>query len=96
MIHKVFDELRLNGDVVIVKRSHHLRDIDGIIIPGDESTTIGRLAKRFDALDIIRDLVVNGTPVFGTCAGAMMTEKVKNSVVSEVQQSLLGVMNIEV
>ena len=97
MIRKVFDELRLDGDVVIVKRPHHLRDIDGIIIPGGESTTIGRLAKRFGTLDIIRDLVVNGTPAFGTCAGAvMMAKKVKDSVVGEVKQPLLGVMNIEV
>ncbi|RLG75521.1 MAG: pyridoxal 5'-phosphate synthase glutaminase subunit PdxT [Thermoprotei archaeon] len=97
MLRRAFTELGVNGDVVLVKKPNQLREIDGVIIPGGESTTIGRLAERFGVLDLLRDLIKEGLPAFGTCAGAiMMAKKVRDSVVGEVQQPVLGVMDVEI
>ena len=49
--------------------------ISGIILPGGESTTIGKLLKEFDLLDIIIEKVKNGMPVWGTCAGMILLAK---------------------
>lgn len=49
--------------------------ISGIILPGGESTTIGKLLKEFDLLDIIIEKLRNGMPVWGTCAGMILLAK---------------------
>ncbi len=97
MLRRAFTELGVNGDVIQVKKPNQLKEIDGVIIPGGESTTIGRLAERFGVLDLLRDLIKEGLPAFGTCAGAiMMAKKVRDSVVGEIQQPVLGVMDVEI
>lgn len=77
-------------DAVEVRRSEQLAEIDGLIIPGGESTTIGKLATDFNMLD---DLIEFGRvkAVWGTCAGAIFLSKdVRRN------QPLLGLMDIEV
>ncbi len=97
MLRRAFTELGVNGDVILVKKPSQLREIDGVIIPGGESTTIGRLAERFGVLDLLRDLIREGLPAFGTCAGAiMMAKKVRDSAIDEIQQPVLGVMDAEI
>ncbi len=97
MLRRAFTELGVNGDVILVKKPSQLREIDGVIIPGGESTTIGRLAERFGVLDLLGDLIREGLPAFGTCAGAiMMAKKVRDSAIGEIQQPVLGVMDVEI
>jgi 5'-phosphate synthase pdxT subunit len=77
-------------NAVEIRRSEQLDEIDGLIIPGGESTTIGKLATDFNILD---DLVEfgRGNAVWGTCAGAIFLSKdVRRN------QPLLGLMDIEV
>ncbi len=45
---------------------------DGLIIPGGESTTIGKLLRELDLFDELRSRIINGLPVFGTCAGMII------------------------
>lgn len=54
---------------VAVRRPEELGDLDGIVIPGGESTTIGKLAVTFGVLDPLRRLVEGGLPAYGSCAG---------------------------
>ncbi len=90
-------ELGLRCQVVQVKFPRHLEDLDGIVIPGGESTTIGRLAERKGLLEILRRKIEDGLPVFGTCAGAIMLAKeVRDATVGETSQPILGTMNISV
>ncbi len=90
-------ELGLRCQVVQVKLPRHLEDLDGIVIPGGESTTIGRLAERKGLLEILRRKIEDGLPVFGTCAGAIMLAKeVRDATVGETSQPILGTMNISV
>ncbi|MGX7674829.1 pyridoxal 5'-phosphate synthase glutaminase subunit PdxT [Plantactinospora sp. DSM 117369] len=55
-----------------VRRPEELEQVDGLVIPGGESTTISKLAETFDLLDPIRKRVGAGMPVYGSCAGMIM------------------------
>ena len=55
-----------------MKRRDELADVDALVIPGGESTTIGKLARAYDLVQPVRDRVAGGMPVFGTCAGMIV------------------------
>ena len=64
------------GQGVAVKRAEQLDEIGGLILPGGESTTIGRLMRQYGFIDAIRAFVQQqGKPVFGTCAGLIVLAK---------------------
>lgn len=63
---------RAGAEAVPVKRVEQLGDIDGLIIPGGESTTIGKLMRKYDFMDAIRSFSSQGKPIFGTCAGLIV------------------------
>ena len=58
--------------VVPVKRAAELDEVDGLVIPGGESTTIGKLAEMYGLLEPLRKRIAEGLPVLGTCAGAIL------------------------
>lgn len=60
---------RLGVPVREVRLAEHFDGLDGLIIPGGESTTIGRLAQRFRLFEPLRERIRAGLPVWGTCAG---------------------------
>ena len=66
---------RIGADAVDVRRPAQLDDIDALIIPGGESTTIGKLAERYDIIPKLKQRVAEGMPVWGTCAGAIFIAK---------------------
>lgn len=76
-------EIRLPSD---------LDGIDALIIPGGESTTIGKLATRFGLIEPLRQLINGGLPTYGTCAGLIFA----SSTVTEGSQPLLGVLDVAV
>jgi pyridoxal 5'-phosphate synthase pdxT subunit len=57
---------------VPVRRPAELDQVDGLVIPGGESTTLWRLSVAFDMLEPLRKLIASGLPVFGSCAGMIM------------------------
>ena len=65
--------LRHHGaDAVIVRRPAELAAVDGLVIPGGESTTMIKLAVAFDLLDPLRQRLRDGMPAYGACAGMIM------------------------
>lgn len=60
---------------VTVKHVEQLADLDGLIIPGGESTTIGKLMRKYGFIEAIRDFSGQGKPIFGTCAGLIVMAK---------------------
>ncbi|MED5017833.1 pyridoxal 5'-phosphate synthase glutaminase subunit PdxT [Paenibacillus chibensis] len=60
---------------IAIKKKEELQDIQGLIIPGGESTTIGKLMRKYDFMDAIREFSAAGKPVFGTCAGLIVLAK---------------------
>ena len=76
----------------VVKTKDDLDKISGIILPGGESTTIGKLMKDFDLEDKLRKRIQEGMPVWGTCAGMILMAK---RIVGQ-DGTYLGVMDITV
>jgi 5'-phosphate synthase pdxT subunit len=55
-----------------VRRASELSSLDGLVIPGGESTTMYKLARTFELFEPMRDAIAGGLPVLGTCAGMIM------------------------
>lgn len=81
---------RLNVEPVKVRLPQDLEGLDGVIIPGGESTTIGIVGTRYGLLDALRERIEEGLPVFGTCAGAILLAK----TILESDQPRIGVLDI--
>lgn len=83
---------RLDIEAVTVRLPGELEGVEGLIIPGGESTTISRLMAAYDLMKEITKLAGDGMPIFGTCAGMILMAKQisGNNAVS------LGLMNIKV
>jgi len=77
---------------VVVKRAEDLAGIDGLILPGGESTTMRRLLDLYGMMDPLREFAKAGHPMFGTCAGLIL---LANSLVGH-DQPHLGVMDVQV
>jgi 5'-phosphate synthase pdxT subunit len=60
---------RLEVDAVEVRTPDELEDVEGLVIPGGESTTIGRLASIYGMIEPLRTRILGGMPTLGTCAG---------------------------
>jgi len=84
----------LGVEAVEVRRREHLEGLDGLIIPGGESTTIGKLAVKYDLLDPIREMVGAGKSVWGTCAGMIVLARDISH--GKDDQPLIGVMDVQV
>jgi len=90
-------ELGVEGKAVAVKYADEIRKIDGLILPGGESTVIGTLAKLSGATQVIKDRIDDGMPVLGTCAGMIiLAKRAYDKVVGETKQQLLNVLDIVV
>ena len=85
----VFD--RLGADVVLVRTAEQLDGIDALVVPGGESTTIGRLAERFGLVEPMREAIAAGLPVLGTCAG-MIFLAASTTGPDQVQLAVLDVV----
>jgi 5'-phosphate synthase pdxT subunit len=72
----------------------HLAQLDGIIIPGGESTTIGKLMIEYGLLHGLREKIQEGLPIWGTCAGLILLAKETDNALAG--QPLLAAMNIRV
>jgi 5'-phosphate synthase pdxT subunit len=60
------------AEAVRVRRPAELDDVDGLVIPGGESTTIGKLLVTFDLLEPLQKRIRDGMPAFGSCAGMIL------------------------
>ena len=82
---------KLGAEAVEVRLPEQLEGLDGLIIPGGESTAIGKLAVKYGLQEGIRRYVSEGKPVYGTCAGMIMLSKDVG-----MEQPLFGLMDIKV
>jgi len=87
-------ELDLKGGVMIAKNVEQVRAIDGLIIPGGESTVMGGLSSFNRAIETVSERARAGMPVFGTCSGLiMLAKKVHDRVMGETSQPVLGILD---
>lgn len=97
-IKESFEELEIEGTVIYLKDFHDLDEIDGIIIPGGESTVMGMLLflKGFQT-DLIKKKIQEGLPILGTCAGLiMLSNRVYDKTIGETKQALLKVLDVTI
>jgi 5'-phosphate synthase pdxT subunit len=87
--------LRATGvDAIGVRTADELARIDGLVLPGGESTTISRLARIFGLLDPLRERVAGGLPTFGSCAGMiLLADRVLDG---RADQETIGGMDVTV
>jgi pyridoxal 5'-phosphate synthase pdxT subunit len=79
---------------VPVRRIEELESVDGLVIPGGESTTMFKLARTFDLFEPLRQRIKEGLPVFGTCAGMiMLADRIEDGT---PDQETLGGLDITV
>lgn len=83
---------RLGAEAREVRQLKDMNGIDAMIIPGGESTTIGKLLVEWDMLDPLRERIEKGMPVYGSCAGLiLLCREIENS-----DQPRLGVLDATV
>ncbi len=95
-LKSALDALDIDGTVTSVKTPDELSKIDGLIIPGGESTTIGQLSMVNGLLKILKEKIEQGMPVLGICAGMILLSKtVQDKVVGKINQPLLNILDIK-
>jgi 5'-phosphate synthase pdxT subunit len=95
-VKRAMHKLGIEGEAVWVGRPEQLDGVDGIIIPGGESTTIGKLMLTTGLLEKVKRMAAGGTPILGTCAGLITLAKRGDESVRRTKQPLIGLMDIGV
>jgi 5'-phosphate synthase pdxT subunit len=83
---------RAGATPVQIRTAEELASVDALVIPGGESTTIGKLATTYDLVEPLRERASSGMPVLGTCAGMIVCAK----RIIEGDRPLLGIVDITV
>jgi 5'-phosphate synthase pdxT subunit len=84
----------IGAEAVEVRLPQHLEGLDGLIIPGGESTTIGKVARQWELMEPLRAFARSGRPLWGTCAGMIFIAK--DVVDGKPDQPLLKLMDVTV
>ena len=93
---KALYDLGIDGTVTNVKTADDVEKLDGLIIPGGESTTIGQLSLVNSSLRTIKEKIEQGMPVLGICAGMILLSKTADDrVVGKTNQPLLDLLDIK-
>ena len=89
---------QLGAEAVEIRLPQDMADLDGLIIPGGESTTIGKLARQLGLLEPLQDFIEQGKALWGTCAGLIFMAKNIGTTGSggHVIPSRLAVMDVTV
>ncbi len=88
-------EMQIDGNVALVRYPEEVEKVDGLIMPGGESTVQSTLAAIQRSLPIIKKRVSEGMPVLGTCAGMiMLSRRAFDRVVGDTKQKLIGNLDI--
>jgi 5'-phosphate synthase pdxT subunit len=93
---RAFDAFGIKGEAVWARRPPDLEGIDGIALPGGESTTISKLITTFKLRDVIIEKAAEGAPILGTCAGCVLLAKEGDELVKRTRTELLGLMDMSV
>ncbi|MDY3796535.1 MAG: pyridoxal 5'-phosphate synthase glutaminase subunit PdxT [Agathobacter sp.] len=82
----------LGADCIEIRKKEQLEYIDGIILPGGESTVQGQLIRKLEILEPLKEMINNGLPVLATCAGAiLLSQTIENG-----DEAHLGTLPVEI
>ncbi len=85
---------KLGAQTKEIRLPKHLEGIEALVIPGGESTAIGKLMVEWELLDPIKNMIQDGMPVMGTCAGAILLAKRIKERGNEMDQPRIGVVDM--
>ena len=92
---QALQELHVNGTVDILRHPEELEKIDGLILPGGESTVQSTLAAIQRSLPAIKKRISEGMPVLGSCAGMiMLSKRAYDRIIGDTKQKLIGNLDI--
>jgi 5'-phosphate synthase pdxT subunit len=96
-VQAAFAKAGVEGSVATVRRKEELASLDGLIMPGGESTTISKLLRAFDLHEfLVRRATEEDFPILGTCAGMILLSKEGDGQVEKTDTRLLGLMDMSV
>ena len=95
-VARAMAEMKIEGEAVWVRTASELEVVNGLIIPGGESTTISKVILKNGLHDGIVEKAVDGVPVMGTCAGCVLMAKEGGKAVKITDTKLLGLMDMKV
>ncbi len=95
-MQRALDQAGCRADVIKIKHKGPVPTCDALILPGGESTTLGRLMEKEGISMAIKKVVHAGVPIMGTCAGLVLLAKKGDEKVKKTGQSLLSLMDITV
>ena len=94
-VRQALDEIKMAGKVELVRYPEAMERIDGLILPGGESTVQSSLAAIQQSLPVLKKRIADGMPVLGTCAGMiMLSKRAYDRVVGETKQETIGGLDI--
>ncbi len=92
---QAFHEMQVEGSVELVRYPEEVEKVDGLILPGGESTVQSTLAAIQRSLPVIKKRISEGMPVMGTCAGMiMLSRRAFDRVVGDTKQKLMSNLDI--
>lgn len=92
---KAMRELDVDGDIKVVRYPQEITELDGLVMPGGESTVQSSLAAIQQSIPVLKEKISEGMPVLGTCAGMiMLSKRAFDRVVGDTKQKLLGSLDI--
>lgn len=92
---KAMEEMKVSGSVEFVRYPEEIERVDGLILPGGESTVQSALAALQRSLPVLKKRIADGMPVLGTCAGMiMLSKKAFDHVVGETRQKTVGNLDV--
>ena len=95
-VRAAIDALGIDGTVTAIRTPDEISKVDGLVIPGGESTTIGQLSKFNGSLKILKEKIEQGMPVLGICAGmVLLSNNANDKVVGKIDQPLLNILDIK-
>jgi 5'-phosphate synthase pdxT subunit len=95
-LERALDEREAEAEIVTIKHKGIVPECDALVLPGGESTTLGKLLIREGIADEIRDMNASGKPIMGTCAGLILLASAGDEQVAKTHQHLLGLMDTKV
>ena len=95
-LKKALEQAGYKAEILRIKRGGIVPGCDALVLPGGESTTLGRLMEREGISYEIKKAAHEGIPIMGTCAGLVLLAKHGDEQVEKTKQPLLGLMDIHV
>ncbi|MFO7791777.1 MAG: pyridoxal 5'-phosphate synthase glutaminase subunit PdxT [Candidatus Saliniplasma sp.] len=95
-LRKTADEMDVEANIIRVKSAENILNLDGLIIPGGESSTISRLIEKFGIRQTIIEKAEEKMPIMGTCAGSILLATDGDNAVQRSDTSLLSLMDMAV